>query len=110
MGRMLDSHARPEVQVHGFAQYGEGSADECLARNDCRTRGPVSYTHLEYNCETLIPDTLYSVTMHIGFRIEPRVSLYLRQVVEDLVTCLLYTSLSVMPSRLRQVGSSVSQK
>ena len=24
MGRMLDSHARPEVQVHGFAQYGEG--------------------------------------------------------------------------------------
>ena len=41
MGRMLDSHARPEVQVHGFAQYGEGSADECLARNDCRTRGHV---------------------------------------------------------------------
>ena len=41
---------------------------------------------LEYNCETLIPDTLYSVTMHIGFRIEPRVSLYLRQVVENLVT------------------------
>ena len=40
---------------------------------------------LEYRCETLIPDTLYSVTMHIGFRIEPRVSLYLRQVVEDLV-------------------------
>ena len=40
---------------------------------------------LEYCCEALIPDTLYSVTMHIGFRIEPRVSLYLRQVVEDLV-------------------------
>ena len=40
---------------------------------------------LEYSCETLVPDTLYSVTMHIGFRIEPRVSLYLRQVVEDLV-------------------------
>ena len=40
---------------------------------------------LEYSCETLVPNTLYSVTMHIGFRIEPRVSLYLRQVVEDLV-------------------------
>ena len=40
---------------------------------------------LEYRYETLIPNTLYSVTMHIGFRIEPRVSLYLRQVVEDLV-------------------------
>ena len=39
MGRMLDSHAGPEVQVHGFAQYGEGSADKCLTRNDCRTRG-----------------------------------------------------------------------
>ena len=40
---------------------------------------------LEYDCETLIPNTLYNVTMHIGFRIEPRVSLYLRQVVEKLV-------------------------
>ena len=39
----------------------------------------------EYSCETLVPNTLYSVTMRIGFRIEPRVSLYLRQVVEDLV-------------------------
>ena len=40
---------------------------------------------LEYSCETLIPNTLYSITMYIGFRIGPRVSLYLRQVVEDLV-------------------------
>lgn len=40
---------------------------------------------LEYDCEVLIPNTLYNITMHIGFRIEPRVSLYLRQVVEDLV-------------------------
>lgn len=40
---------------------------------------------LEYDCKVLIPNTLYNTTMHIGFRIEPRVSLYLRQVVEDLV-------------------------
>ena len=40
---------------------------------------------LEYDCEVLIPNTLYNITMHIGFRIEPRVSLYLRQVMEDLV-------------------------
>ena len=40
---------------------------------------------LEYSCETLVPNTLYSVPMRIGFCIEPRVSLYLRQVVEDLV-------------------------
>ena len=39
---------------------------------------------LEYSCETLIPNTLYSITMYIGFRIEPRVSLYLRQVVEKI--------------------------
>lgn len=40
---------------------------------------------LEYSCSTLIKETLYSVTMRVGFRIEPRVSLYLRQVVGDLV-------------------------
>ena len=40
---------------------------------------------LEYDCKVLIPNTLYNITMHIGFRMEPRVSLYLRQVVEDLV-------------------------
>ena len=40
---------------------------------------------LEYDCKVLIPNTLYNIPMHIGFRIEPRVSLYLRQVVEDLV-------------------------
>ena len=40
---------------------------------------------LEYTCSTLIKDALFSVNMRIGFRIEPRVSLYLRQVVEDLV-------------------------
>ena len=33
----------------------------------------------------MIKETLYSVTMRVGFRIEPRVSLYLRQVVDDLV-------------------------
>lgn len=40
---------------------------------------------LEYTFTPLVKDTLFSVTMHIGFRIEPRVSLYLRQIVEDLV-------------------------
>lgn len=40
---------------------------------------------LEYTFTPLVKDTLFSVTMCIGFRIEPRVSLYLRQIVEDLV-------------------------
>lgn len=58
---------------------------------------------LEYCCETLVPDTLYSVTMRIGFRIEPRVSLYLRQVVEDLVTSRKVDLRSTYPS-LRKNG------
>ena len=40
---------------------------------------------LEYTFTPLVKDTLFSVTMRIGFRIEPRVSLYLRQIVENLV-------------------------
>ena len=58
---------------------------------------------LEYSCETLIPNTLYSITMHIGFRIEPRVSLYLRQVVEDLVASKKVDLRSTYPS-LRKNG------
>ena len=58
---------------------------------------------LEYSCEPLIPDTLYSITMHIGFRIEPRVSLYLRQVVEDLVASKKVDLRSTYPS-LRKNG------
>ena len=58
---------------------------------------------LEYDCETLIPNTLYNVTMHIGFRIEPRISLYLRQVVEDLVASKKVDLTSAYPS-LRKNG------
>ena len=58
---------------------------------------------LEDDCETLIPNTLYNVTMHIGFRIEPRVSLYLRQVVEDLVASKKVDLTSAYPS-LRKNG------
>ena len=58
---------------------------------------------LEYDCETLIPNTLYNVTMHIGFRIEPRVSLYMRQVVEDLVASKKVDLTSAYPS-LRKNG------
>ena len=60
---------------------------------------------LEYSCETLVPDTLYSITMRIGFRIEPRVSLYLRQVIEDLVASRKVDLRSTYPS-LRKNGIS----
>lgn len=40
---------------------------------------------LEYRFTPLVSGTLFSINLRIGFRIEPRVSLYLRQIVEDLV-------------------------
>lgn len=40
---------------------------------------------LEYKCSVLIPHTLISIDITLGFRIQPQVSVYLRQIVEDLV-------------------------
>lgn len=40
---------------------------------------------LEYSVDIIEPETIYAVTMRLGFRVEARVSLYLRHVVEDLV-------------------------
>lgn len=40
---------------------------------------------LEYSVCELLPGKIFSVGMRIGFKVEPRVTLYLRQVVEDLV-------------------------
>ena len=62
-----------------------------------------SLSRLSESCDTLVLDTLYSITMHIGFRIEPRVSLYLRQVMEDLVASKKVDLRSTYPS-LRKNG------
>lgn len=40
---------------------------------------------LEYSVDVVVPETVYTVRMRLGFRVEARVSVYLRQVVEDLV-------------------------
>lgn len=40
---------------------------------------------LEYRVKTVLPGAFYFVTFRLGFRVEPKVSVYLRQVVEDLV-------------------------
>ena len=40
---------------------------------------------LSYTTDVVVPGTLYLVTMRLGFRVQPTVSVYLRQVVEDLV-------------------------
>lgn len=38
-----------------------------------------------YSVDIVRPGVIYMVTLHLGFRVEARVSVYLRQVVEDLV-------------------------
>lgn len=40
---------------------------------------------LNYTSRILIPDTLYSIKINIGFRVQPQINVYLRQIVEDLV-------------------------
>ena len=39
---------------------------------------------LEYKYEVLIPDTLYSIDLFLGYRVDPKVSVYLRQIIEDI--------------------------
>lgn len=39
---------------------------------------------LEYTFTPLIEDTLYRIDLHIGFRVQPLLTLYLRQIIEDL--------------------------
>lgn len=58
---------------------------------------------LEYTCSQPIKGTLYSINLRIGFRIEPRVSLYLRQIVDDLVAANEVELTSTYPS-LRKNG------
>lgn len=41
---------------------------------------------LEYEVRTLIPGVMFDITMRLGFRVDPKVTVYLRQVVEDLVS------------------------
>jgi len=40
---------------------------------------------MEYAVETLIPDTLFRIEFRIGFKVNPRINLFLRQVIDDMV-------------------------
>lgn len=40
---------------------------------------------LEYHVTQIIPGTLIRVDFHIGFKVEPKINLYFREVLEDLV-------------------------
>jgi KUP system potassium uptake protein len=41
---------------------------------------------LEYKVEKIIPGVLTKVDFHVGFKVQPRVNLYFRQVVEDMTS------------------------
>lgn len=49
----------------------------------------VSYTDepytMEYTVDDLIPGRVFSIGLRLGFRIAPRVNVYLREIIEDLV-------------------------
>lgn len=40
---------------------------------------------LNYTCHELIEQTLYAINIHVGYRVNPLMTLYLRQIVEDLI-------------------------
>ena len=40
---------------------------------------------LEYKYEVLIPDTFISIDLFLGYRVDPKISVYLRQIIEDIV-------------------------
>lgn len=56
---------------------------------------------LEYSVEELIPNTLSKVNLHLGFRVQPYISLYFRQIIEDLIEEKKFDLISSYPS-LRQ--------
>ena len=42
-------------------------------------------TTFEYSYDVLIPDTLYRINIRLGFRVQPLINMYFRQIIEDLV-------------------------
>lgn len=57
---------------------------------------------LEYSVDIVVPQTVYFVNLRLGFRIEPKVSVYLRQVVEDLTADGRLDLVSTYPSLRRE--------
>lgn len=53
---------------------------------------------LEYTFHPLIKDTLFRINLRIGFRVQPYINLYLRQIVEDLVKSKEFNLTSCFPS------------
>jgi KUP system potassium uptake protein len=53
---------------------------------------------LEYSIETIIPNVLMRIEFRVGFKIEPRINLFFKQVIEDLVNNNEMNMLSRYPS------------
>lgn len=53
---------------------------------------------MQYSIECLIPDVLYRIEFRIGFRINPKVNLFFRQVIEEMVYYNEFDLLSNYPS------------
>lgn len=58
---------------------------------------------LEYSAECLIPGIMWSVDMRLGFKVEQRINVYFRQVIEDMEASGALDMLSTYPS-LRDKG------
>lgn len=58
---------------------------------------------LEYDCEVALENTLFIITMHLGFRVRAQINVYFRQIVEDLQKQGLVDITSNLPS-LRAYG------
>ena len=55
-------------------------------------------TTFEYSFEQLIPDTLFRVNIRLGFRVQPLINMYFRQIIEDLVASKEFKLTSHYPS------------
>ncbi|MCR5076462.1 MAG: KUP/HAK/KT family potassium transporter [Prevotella sp.] len=56
---------------------------------------------LAYEATTLIPDTLYRINLKLGFRVQPHINRYFRQVIEDLVASKEFSISSTYPSLVK---------
>jgi len=55
-------------------------------------------TTFEYTFEKLIPDTLFRVTIRLGFQVQPLINLYFRQIIDELVENKEFDLTSTYPS------------
>ena len=53
---------------------------------------------LNYTCHELIEQTLYAINIRVGYRVNPLMTLYLRQIVEDLIAQHRFDIRSCFPS------------